>query len=155
MTQRVDFGAFSFDAPEDWTLSSVFLSGPVEEAPTQGMLTTKAVPPFQRNLITTMESVPVDETVEGFVKKQADALAAAKVVRQEASPPEVVTLGDGQGRGLLTEQVISGPRGEKVRQMQLVFIKGNVAYTAIASHLDGASFESARAEFRTMLLSYR
>ena len=155
MTQRVDFGAFSFDAPDKWTLSSVFLSGPVEEAPTQGMLTTKAVPPFQRNLITTMEAVSPQETVESFVKKQSDALAAAKVARQEVAPPELVTLADGQVRGLLTEQVISGPRGEKVRQMQLVFIKGNVAYTAIASHLDGTAFEGARAEFRSMLLSYR
>ena len=119
------------------------------------MLTTKAVPPFQRNLITTMEVVPDGETAESFVKKQVDALVAAKVARQEAAAPESVSLGDGKYNGLLTEQVITGPRGEKVRQMQLVFIKDGVAFTAIASHLDGPSFENARAEFRSMLLSYR
>ena len=42
--------------------------------------------------------------------------------------------------------------------MQLVCIKKKdkllVAHTVIASHLDGAQFEKARAEFRKMLLSF-
>jgi hypothetical protein len=39
--------------------------------------------------------------------------------------------------------------------MQLVTLKDGCAYTLIASHLDGAPFEAARAEFRNMLLSFR
>ena len=152
MNQRVDFGPFSFDVPERWTLSSVILSGPVEDV--SGA--SPGLPPFQRNLITTMEVVPPDETAESFVKKQVDALVAAQVARQEAAPPEVVTLGEeGHQTGLITEQVITGAQGERVRQMQLVFIKHGVAYAAIASHLDGEPFEQSRSEFRTLLLSYR
>ncbi len=155
MTQRVDFGPFSLDAPGQWTLSTVILSGPVEAPPSEGLLTTKAVPPFQRNVVTTMEVVGEDETAESFLDKQAAALAAANVGPTDTTAPETVTLGDGQRTGVLTERVMFGPRGEKIRQMQLVFIKDGVAFTAIASHLDGAPFERVRAEFRRMLLSYR
>jgi hypothetical protein len=38
--------------------------------------------------------------------------------------------------------------------MQLVALKDGVAYTVIASHLDGTPFEQTRGEFRTMLLSF-
>lgn len=154
MTQRVEFGPLSLEVPEKWTLSSVILAGPVEQAVQQGMLTTKGVPAFQRTLITTMEAVPADETPESFVKKQIDALTAAQVPRSETAQREVVSLPGGL-QGLLTEQVITGDRGERVRQMQLVYIKDGIAFAAIASHLDGAAFESARSEFRAMLLSYR
>ena len=147
MAQPVGFGPFSFDVPDHWTLSSVILSGPVE-APDQG------APPFQRNLITAMEAVSADETAESFVQKYVAALASADVTQQVPTPEEV-SLADGELRGLITEHVVTGPHGEKVRQMQLVFIKEGIAFTAIASHLDGPPFENAREEFRSMLLSYR
>ena len=130
----------------------VVLSGPVEETAGHGMLTTKAVPPFQRNLITTMEAVEPGETVQRFVQRQAEALGPA---RRQAAEPELVSLADGQIQGLLTEQIIRGPEGEHVRQMQLVFIRDGVAYAAIASQLDGAEFDKARDEFRSMLLSFQ
>jgi len=41
-----------------------------------------------------------------------------------------------------------------VRQMQLVSVKGGVAHTLIASHLDGNAFQAVRATFRNMLLSF-
>lgn len=150
---RVKFGTFSIEAPNNWTLNSVILAGPVDDAPGAGMLTTKAVQPFQRNLITTLEQVGPKETVETYVKRQIDGLKEAGVPRQEGKKPEKLTLPGGQV-GLLTEQIIQGAGGERVRQMQLVVIKNSVAHTTIASHLDGASFERARDEFRTMLLSF-
>ncbi len=150
---RVKFGTFSIEAPNDWTLNSVILAGPVDDSPGAGMLTMKAVAPFQRNLITTLEQVGPKETPESYVKRQIDGLKEAGVPRQEGNKPETVTLTSEQV-GLLTEQIIQGAGGERVRQMQLVVIKGGIAHTAIASHLDGASFESARKQFRTMLLSF-
>lgn len=150
---RVKFGTFSLEAPDNWTLNSVILAGPVDDSPGQGMLTTKAVQPFQRNLITTLEQVGPKETVESYVKRQIDGLKEAGVPRQEGRPPEKVKLDSGQ-EGLLTEQIITSGDGERVRQMQLVVIKNGVAHTAIASHLDGASFEKVREEFRKMLLSF-
>ena len=150
---RVKFGTFSLEAPDDWTLNSVILAGPVDDSPQQGMLTTKAVQPFQRNLITTLEQVGPNETLEGYVQRQIDGLREAGVPRQEGRPPEKVNLEGGQ-EGLLTEQIIQGPDGERVRQMQLVVIKKGAAHTTIASHLDGASFERVREEFRKMLLSF-
>ncbi|CAN0586422.1 unnamed protein product, partial [Laminaria digitata] len=51
--------------------------------------------------------------------------------------------------------IIQGAGGERVRQMQLVVIKNGIAHTTIASHLDGASFERARKEFRAMLVSFQ
>ena len=150
---RVSFGTFSLEAPGTWTLNSVILAGPVDEAPAMGMLTTKAVQPFQRNLITTLEQVGSSETLESYVKRQIDGLKEAGVPRQEVKKPERVTLASGEA-GLITEQVIQGAGGERVRQMQLVVIKQGVAHTTLASHLDGPSFESARSEFRAMLLSF-
>lgn len=150
---RVQFGPFSLEAPDGWSLSSVILAGPVDEGPGKGMLTTKAVPAFQRNLITTMERVGDKETPASYVKQQIDGLREAGVSRQEMRPPENVTL-PGGAAGLITEQVIISQTGERVRQMQLVSIKSGIAYTVIASHLDGPSFEGARSEFRKMLLSF-
>jgi hypothetical protein len=150
---RVQFGTFSLEAPQGWTLSSVILAGPVDESPGKGMLTTKAVRAFQRNLITTMERVAEKETPASYVKQQLDGLREAGVSRQEARPPEPVKLASGH-EGLLTEQIILGAGGERVRQLQLVVIKDGIAHTSIASHLDGAAFEGAREEFRRLLLSF-
>jgi hypothetical protein len=149
---RVTFGTFSLEAPEGWSLSSVILAGPVDDAPKKGLLSTKAVRPFQRNLITTLEVVPDSETPESYVQRQIKGLKEAGVQRQEAAKPERIKLPDGL-EGLLTEQIIVSHEGERVRQMQIVVLIDGVAHTVIASHLDGAPFESARAEFRSMLTS--
>jgi hypothetical protein len=149
---RVTFGTFSLDAPDGWTLSSVILAGPVDDAPGKGLLSTKAVRPFQRNLITTLEQVPSTETAESYVQRQIRGLKEAGVQRTEGAKPEKVKLAGGS-EGLLTEQIIVSHDGERVRQMQLVVISREIAHTVIASHLDGAPFESARAEFRKLLTS--
>lgn len=145
--------AFSIDAPGDWTLSTLILSGPVEEAKSSGMLTTKAVRPFQQNLIATMEQVDQKETPKSYVDKQLEGLRKAGVQRQQGAPPEDVKLADGSS-GLLTEQIVVGPGGERVRQLQLVSIKRGVAFTLIASQLDGAPYEKSKKGFREMLLSF-
>lgn len=151
---QVTFGTFSLEVPFTWTLSSIILSGPVEDDPlTRGMLTTKAVRPFQRNLITTLERVGPEETVESYLQRQIEGLREAGVSRSEVKEPEKITLRDGQ-EGIISEQVILGAGGERVRQMQLMSIKEGIAYTVIASHLDGAPFEAVRDEFRKMLLSF-
>lgn len=150
---RVTFGTFSLDAPKAWTLSSIILAGPVDDTPGQGMLTTKAVQPFQRNLITTLEQVSPQETPEKYVDRQVQGLKEAGVPREQIGSNERVEITGGHP-ALLTEQVIVGAGGERVRQMQLVVIKDGIAYTVIASHLDGASFERVRGEFRSMLLSF-
>jgi hypothetical protein len=150
---RVSFGTYSLDAPDTWTLSSVILAGPVDEAPAKGMPTTKAVRPFQRNLITTMERVDPRETPESYLKKQLEGLREAGIQRVEGKPTEKLTVAGVQG--VLSEQIIPGPGGERVRQMQLIVIKEGIAHVVIASHLDGVPFETARAEFRHMLTSFQ
>jgi hypothetical protein len=141
------------EAPPDWTLSTVILAGPVEDQPlAKGMLTTKVVKPFQRNLVATVEQVAPDVTAESYVDRQIKGLREAGVARDEVGEREEIQLAGGH-RGLVTEQVILGGTGERVRQMQLVTIKGGIAHTVIASHLDGAPFEAVRSEFRKMLLS--
>ena len=151
---HVTFGTFSLAPPQDWTLSTVILAGPPDEGQIAGgVLTTKRVRPFQRNLIVTMERVAAGETPESYRKRQTNGLIDAGVSWQKVGKPEDLKL---QGRlpGLLAEQIMPGPGGERVRQMQLICIKDGLAYTIIASHLDGAPFESAREEFRGMLLSF-
>lgn len=118
------------------------------------MLTTKAVNRFQRNLITSVEKVSEDTTPQAYVEQQIVGLEKAGVQRKEGRPAETLKLGD-KLEGLLTEQIITGADGEQVRQMQLVCIDQGQAFTVIASHLDGASFESVRQEFRAMLTSFQ
>lgn len=140
---RVSLGPFSLEPASGWSLSSVIMAGPLDGPPGA----------FQRNLITTMEPVGPRESPESYVARQVKSLEAAKVARSELRPPQVVKLGEGEG--LLTEQLIEGQGGDKVHQLQLVFIKEGVAFTAIASHKDGPSFEAARPELMEMLLSFR
>jgi hypothetical protein len=151
---RVTFGTFALDAPGDWKLSTLILVGPVDETPAgQGLMSVKGARPFQQNLVATMEQVDAKETPDSYVKKQIEGLRKAGVQRQEAAPPEKVKLKSG-GEGLVTEQIVVGPGGERVRQLQLVSIKNQVAHTLIASHLDGVSFAAVRQSFRDMLLSF-
>ena len=152
---RVSLGPLSIEAPHGWTLSTVILAGPPEPPVLDSaLLWTKPPRPFQRNLVATMEQVDPTETPQAYVNRQVEGLRAAGVPRQEAREPETVKL-EGDRTGLLTEQLIVGGTGERVRQMQLVTIKDGCAYTLIATHLDGASFEAVRDEFRKILLSFR
>jgi hypothetical protein len=150
---RVSIGPFSIDASDEWSLTTVILAGPVDDNPSnQGMLSTKAVRPFQQNLVATMEQVEPSETPESYVKRQIEGLRQAQVQRQETAPPERVKLKVGEG--LLTEQRVISPSGERVRQLQLVSIKNSIAYTLIATHLDGATYDKNKAKFRAMLVSF-
>ncbi|MFO0727056.1 MAG: hypothetical protein U1E65_24965 [Myxococcota bacterium] len=151
---RVQFGTFSLDAPGDWSLSTVILAGPADQNPAGGgLMTAKTARSFQQNVVATAEQVDSKETPDSYVKKQIEGLRKAGVARQETAAPEKVKTQSGT-EGLLTEQVVQGPGGERVRQLQLVSIKGGVAYTLIASHLDGVPFQASRATFREMLLSF-
>ncbi len=151
---KVNFGSFSLDAPGAWTLSTVILSGPVStDGGGKGMLTTKAVRPFQQNVIATMEQVGKDETPESYVQKQLDGLRKAGVQRKETAPPEKTKLASGHD-ALITEQSVVGPSGERVRQLQLVTIKDGVAHTLIASNLDGLPYSDSKKQFKAMLTSF-
>ncbi len=147
---RVRFGAFSIDAPSNWTLSSVVLAGPVDAAPS-GEGQPRG---FQRNVVTMLEQVADGTTPQAYVAKQLKGLKDAGVQRKEGRPPETLDLGGGL-EGLLTEQVITGADGQPVRQMQLTCIKRNIAHVVIATHMDGPMFEAAREEFHSLLSSFR
>src|SRR5687767_9785805 len=123
---RVQFGTFSLEAGADWTLSTVILAGPVDdEPPAKGIPTTKVVPQFQRNLVATVEQVDGNVTLESYLKRQIDGLRQAGVTRKETQAPKRVKLFNGH-EGLLSEQVIQGATGERVRQLQLVCIKDGI-----------------------------
>jgi|SRR6266550_4849788 len=150
---RVTIGTFSLDVGPAWTLTTVILAGPTGESSAGSRLLTSQAPnQFQQNLVAVMEQVGSDETPRNYFDRQIEGLRKAGINRQEAKEPEQVEVG---GRdGLLTEQVVSSPTGEWVRQMQLISIKDGVAYTLIATHLEGEPFERARDSFRAMLLSF-
>jgi hypothetical protein len=145
---QVEIGPFSLNVLENWTLSTVILVGPREES-----VDDANQRPFQRNLIATMERLDREETPQSYVERQVEGLLNAGVEQQLEGEEERVTL-KGDLEGLLHESVIIGPGGDRVRQMQLVCIKGGVAYTLIASDLDGERFDAARRQFREMLLSF-
>src|SRR5262245_42528758 len=110
---RITFGTFSLEAPAHWTLSTVILAGPADNEPlAKGMLSTKVVRPFQRNLVATMERIEPGVTAESYVGRQIIGLRKAGVVREGVGEPETVPLAG--GTGLLTEQVIVGATGERV-----------------------------------------
>jgi hypothetical protein len=151
---RKAFDDFSLELPDTWTLQTMILAGPKEESPEDAAFPTAQAPPgFRENLVLTRELVGPDETPESYVRRQLfELVVKAGMSRREGASPEPVRLASGLD-GLLTEQVVHSPTGERVRQMQLVCIKNGVAITAIISQLDGPPFQRARASFRTMLLS--
>jgi hypothetical protein len=152
---RVQIGSFSVEAPRDWTLSTVILVGPHDEVTADPGYLSGATPrSFQQNFIATMEQVGVVETPESYVRRQVEGLRKAGVERSQVGSLRMIQLAEGDLHGVLMEQVITGPTGEMVRQMQLVCIKQGVAYTLIASNLEGEPFERARDEFQRMLLSF-
>jgi hypothetical protein len=145
---QVSIGPFSLNVRENWTLTTVIIAGPREEN-----VGDADEPLFQRNLVATMESVAPKETPESYVDRQLAGLWKAGV-EQYLDDAEKVTLG-GDLKGLMHESVIVSPTGgERVRQMQLVCIKDGIAFTLIVSDLDGERFDSARQEFKEMLLSF-
>jgi hypothetical protein len=107
--------------------------------------------PFQKNVVITMEALPDDETAESYVSRQIAGLQQAGVARKEVLREGARIFGGTSG--LLTEQQIKTPQGSPVRQLQLVAIRNRVAYTVIATELDGKSYDQSRDEFRAMLLS--
>lgn len=152
---RISIGPFSLDVRENWTLSNVILAGPPEEkTPDHDELAGGDSRPFQRNLIATMERVKAEETPETYVERRQLGGLWKAGVEQHLGEEKSVTLVGGL-KGSMNEWVIVNPDGERVRQMQLVCIKGDIAYTLIASHLDGERFKAARQEFEEMLLSFR
>jgi len=150
-------GPVSLEVGDDWTLSTVVLAGPL---PTSGVeaLDDDALPlpaaTFQPNLVVTMEQVEGDVTPQIYVRQQLEGLRKAQVMRQTSRAPEIVKLASGRD-ALLTEQILVGPGGDSIRQLQLVTIKAGVAFTLIASALDGPSYAQDYDRFRRMLLSFR
>lgn len=150
---RISIGPFSLDVRKNWTLSSVILAGPPEEKTSDDEERAGGDSrPFQRNLIATMERVKAEETPKTYVDRQLEGLWKAGV-EQYLGEEKPVTL-VGRLKGLMNDWVIVDSGGERVRQMQLVCIKEGIAYTLIASDLDGERFEAVRQEFEEMLLSF-
>lgn len=150
---QIPLGSFSLDVPVGWALTTLILTGPVdEESGTDGPERFPSKP-FQQNLVATIEQVERSENAKSYVQRQIDGLSKAGVSRSEKAAPEEVSLPGGVF-GLLTEQLIVGLGGERVRQLQLVTIKNRVAYTLIASHQDGEPFEESRQDLKKMLLSF-
>jgi hypothetical protein len=96
---------------------------------------------FQRNLVATMEQVGAHVTLRSYLDRQIEGLIKANVGRSEADEPREITLPSGL-TGLLSDQYIQTPGGDLVRQLQLVCIKDDVAYTLIATHLAGELYDS-------------
>lgn len=152
--QQVRIGPFSLSSPPGWSLITAILAGPIDkDQKLEDMHTAKVVQPFQRNLVATMELVVASETPESYRKRQTKGLNEARVFWQVVGKPEQLTL-QGDIPNVLTEQIVLGPSGERVRQLQLICIKDKVAYTIIATHQDGPPFEEAREEFRAILSSF-
>ena len=153
---RISLGPFSLDLEPDWTLSTVIFAGPViQEEPDDDRLPLAGeARRFQPNLVATMEGgLGKNVTPESYVERQIEGLRKAQVMRRESAPSKRVKLAGG-AEGLLTEQVVVGPDGALVHQLQLVTIKDGVAYTLITSALDGPQYDKARERFQTILLSF-
>lgn len=149
---HINIGNISMNLEDGWTIATVIFAGPVETNignPLLPMNTQQTQ--FQQNIVVTAEPVPENMTTEKYLGLQRDGLRKAGV-DFEVSKPEIVKL-DNETDGLLVEQVVMGPSGESVRQMQLICILDKFAFTCIASNLDGDPFDNARARYRNMLLS--
>lgn len=135
MKARFPNFTLELDLEGGWNVSTIILSGPEPKAGTlEGQSTGKHQ--FQPNIVIATEKVGPGETSESYTEKQRRGLKKVGVSRSEVALPVQVVLDNGT-KGLICEQVLVGPNGEHVRQLQLVTIKNGVAYTFIASTLEG------------------
>jgi hypothetical protein len=132
----------------------MIFGGPAEANPTGGMLVAKGGALFEQNLVVSIEPVSPGETAKQYAQRQMDRLKKANAQRTDAAPAVEVMLRNAEPGLLLEQTVPGGPNGERLRQMLLVTIKNDVAYTLIATHLDGEVFERSRETLRKFLLSF-
>jgi hypothetical protein len=118
------------------------------------MLVAKEPVLFEQNLVMTVEPVQIGETAERYLARHEDQLLKANVQRTAVGRSESVTLESGRKALLAEYKLGGGPTGERLRQLQLVTIKDDVAYVLIATHLDGPVFEASREQMRSFLLSF-
>lgn len=145
------FGDFQLDIPKDWTLSSIILTGPNpsrKDLPQTKFRTLS----FRKNLVFTSERVDNEVTADSYLQKQAKGLIDAGVQHKSIILEEVFL--ENNIRGILTEQLVIGPGGEYVQQMQLVCVNNGMAYTLVTSDLAGEPYEKAKEEFKELLLSF-
>lgn len=149
---HIDLGMFSIKTPANWQLASLIMVGP---PPDPADLKSPGVTgAFQQNAVVVSEMVEDSETLESYAQKQAQRLKEQGVTHKPAGGLQKFTLSDGAA-AVIAEHVVTGPNGEKVRQMQLITRHGKMIHTVIASHLDGMLFETCRDAFRSMLESAR
>lgn len=151
---RITIDNISVDVPPQWSLTTAILAGPLEEpSATSRFLGPQTPSQFQQNVVVVREPVGGNVTVDSYFGRQVESLKREGISRHEAGKVKKLTI-DGVD-ALQTEQIIVAPTGERVRQMQLMTIKGGFAYTLIASHLEGEPFERSRASFEHILTSFR
>jgi len=150
--QKFISNVFSIDMPDGWTLSTLIFAGPVDEKTDDALVGIGSAKPFQKNLVITLEAIAADVTLEDYLKRQRDGLIKAEVDWQPDQEPETVQLADGSV-AILSEHTMMGQGGALIRQIQLMRFKSGVAYTFIASDLEGYPFDLARDDFRKILLS--
>ena len=145
---QIDLGSFALKAPPKWQIASLILVGP-PDAPgaTPGVQGN-----FQQNLVVVSEMIEKGESLQSYVQKQTSKLQQQGALHRPPGPMEKLSMGEGR-EAVIFEHVVLGPSGEKVRQMQLMTLKGGMLHALIASHLDGLPFESQRESFRSMLQS--
>ena len=149
---HIDLGSFSIRAPAKWQIASLILVGPPDSA--KAPASPGAAGNFQMNLVVVSEAIDNTETLQGYIQKQTAKLQQQGALHMKPGPMEKVNLGEGR-EAVIFEHVVLGPSGEKVRQMQLMTLRGGMLHALIASHLDGLAFEMQSESFRTMLKSVK
>jgi hypothetical protein len=153
-TPRLNIAGLSFEPPEGWRMNTLVMTAAPEAPPAPAMrAAVKAPEPFLRSVVVNLE--PVAEGVSATAHAQAlrRRLADAGLDVRPVSGPEVRDVAGGVP-AVFSEHTLAGPEGERLRQLQAVFVKGQVAVQAVATHLDGPLFEGARDELTKLLASF-
>ena len=125
-------GDTRLELPDGWTcVSAIFAAPPSASAPA---LPSNAKPvDFRSTVSLAFEEVPPGTTAQGFLDAQLKHLrAAGEQIKLNATQPIPGRSDD----ALLADMAMVGPRGEHLRQIEAIAVRGTRAGMAVASFLD-------------------
>lgn len=143
-------GPISLKAPDDYMPRMFVITAPEKAQPKAGIMVTKDVQRFARNITIATEEVGENTTAAEYADAQ---LVAMKQGLQGFSLMKRSTTPVGNTECPLLEIQSSGPEGRLLQAMTAYFVKDKLAFTLSASHMAGIPYQDTRKEYLAIFAS--
>lgn len=147
---RVDLLGVTLELPQGWRgVSAVFIA-PDSGAPSLGPIPSLASGTGFRDTVA-IAAQPVEKGTTAGTYHQASLRELASEGLQVVKTEDFARPGVS---GIRCELVQEGPRGERLRQIQHVFVKDQEAWVLVGTSLDGPSWTKTRERLEAIMASF-